>query len=205
MRQVGRVLRLAARLDVGPPATTQSGPVIHAANHRSFADLLFAAAAFAQWGQPIRCLVAADYFARPGLGRLLRDLRCIPVEGMSAIDLAKEVLAEGTPVAIMPEGRLVPPDEWDEGRVGRPHPGVGRLAIDTGLPVAVAGAAGTEDLWPRGRSRPFVQPWKRRLLTMRTGFLGPVDAEHSRDAMAAIWDGVKACVAEAEAARRGEG
>ncbi len=82
---------------------------------------------------------------------------------------------------------------------------MGRLAIDTGLPVAVAGAAGTEDLWPRGRSRPFMQPWKRRLLTMRTGFLGPVDAEHSRDAMAAIWDGVKACVAEAEAARRGEG
>ena len=40
---------------------------------------------------------------------------------------------------------------------------------------------------------------------MRTGFLGPVDAERSRDATAAIWDGVKACVAEAEAAKRGEG
>jgi hypothetical protein len=38
---------------------------------------------------------------------------------------------------------------------------------------------------------------------MRTRCLGPIEAEHSRDATAIIWDGVKTCVAEAEAARGG--
>ncbi len=201
LRQVHAALQVAARYDVGPPGVPAAGPVIHAANHRSMADLLFAAAAFHEWGQPIRCLAAASYFEKKGIGRLLKDLRCIPVEGTEALQVASDVLEAGSPVAIMPEGRLVGPEEWDETRVGRPHPGVGRLAIDTGLPVVVVGAAGTEELWPKGRGRPYVRPWNRTLLAMRTRHLGPIDAEHSRDATAIIWDGVKACVAEADAAR----
>ena len=201
LRHVHGGLQIAARYDVGPPGTLKSGPVIHAANHRSMADLLFAAAAFHEWGQPIRCLAAAGYFEKPGIGRLLRDLRCIPVEGAEALQVAAEILEGGTPIALMPEGRVVGPEDWDESRVGRPHPGVGRLALDTGLPVVAVGAAGTEELWPRGRARPYVRPWNRTLLTMRTRYLGPINAEHARDATAIIWDGVKACVAEADAAR----
>ena len=196
------LLGVCARYDVGPPGTPEVGPIIHASNHRSMADLLFAAAAFHEWGQPIRCLAAASYFEKKGIGRLLRDLRCIPVEGIDALQVAAGILEQGIPVAIMPEGRLVGPEEWAETGVGRPHPGVGRLALDTGLPVVVVGAAGTEELWPKGRGRPFIRPWNRTLLTMRTRYLGPIEAEHSRDATAIIWDGVKACVAEAEAARR---
>ena len=202
MAQVHGLLRVCARYDVGPPGTPVAGPVIHASNHRSMADLLFAAAAFHEWGQPIRCLAAASYFEKKGIGRLLRDLRCIPVEGTDALQVAAGILEQGIPVAIMPEGRLVGPEEWDETGVGRPHPGVGRLALDTGLPVVVVGAAGTEELWPKGRGRPFIRPWNRTLLTMRTRYLGPIETEHSREATAVIWDGVKACVAEAEAARR---
>ncbi|MBC8363546.1 MAG: 1-acyl-sn-glycerol-3-phosphate acyltransferase [Actinobacteria bacterium] len=201
LRHVHRALRIAARYDVGPPGTIEAGPVIHAANHRSMADLLFAAAAFHEWGLPIRCLVAASYFGKRGIGRLLRDLRCIPVEGTEALQVAAEILERGIPIAIMPEGRIVGPEDWDEARVGRPHPGVGRLAIDTGLPVVAVGAAGTEDLWPRARGRPFIRPWNRTLLTMRTRHLGRIEVEQPREATAIIWEGVKACVAEADAAR----
>jgi len=202
MRQVGSFLRLIARLDVGAAATTSSRPVLHAANHRSLLDLLFAAAAFAHWGQPIRCLVAASYFQKPGLGKLLRDLRCVPVNGRAALNVAQDLLLAGTSVAIMPEGRVVPPEDWNENRVGRPHSGVGRLAIDTGVAVAVAGAAGTEILWPKDRSWPQVRLWSNRtLLTMRTRYLGPIDARHARDATFEIWDAVSECVAEAELAR----
>ena len=203
MAQVHRLLRIGARYDVGPPGVQEDGPVIHAANHRSMADLLFAAAAFHEWGQRIRCLAAASYFEKKGIGRLLSDLRCIPVEGAEVLQVATEVLEQGMPIAIMPEGRLVGPEEWDETGVGRPHPGVGRLALDTGLPVVVVGAAGTEELWPKGRTAPRIRPWNRTLLTMRASYLGPIEAEHSRDATAIIWDGVKTCVAEAEAARGG--
>jgi 1-acyl-sn-glycerol-3-phosphate acyltransferase len=201
LRHVHGALRIAVRYDVGPPGTLEAGPVIHAANHRSMADLLFAAAAFHEWGQPIRCLASAGYFEKPGIGRLLRDLRCIPVEGAEALQVAAELLEGGTSIAIMPEGRIVGPEDWDETRVGRPHPGVGRLALDTGLPVVAVGAAGTEELWPRGRARPYIRPWNRTLLTMRTRYLGAIDAENVRDATAIVWDGVRACVAEADAAR----
>ena len=194
-RQVARAMGLVTRLDVGPRPEVPPGPAIHAANHRSMADLLLSTGTFSQWGWPIRPLVAGAYFDKPGLGGLLRRLRCIPVDGTEAIDSAVEALERGWSVAIMPEGRIVPEEEWALTGVGRSHPGIGRVAIDTGLPVVANGASGTELFWPRGRSLPIVRPGRRFHLVLRSEVVGPVPDDKSRDATTRIMEAVARCVA----------
>ena len=75
-RRVARGLGLLATLDAGARPEVTDEPVIFAANHRSMADLFLAAATFSEWGWPIRPLVAGSYFDQPGIGGLLRRLRC---------------------------------------------------------------------------------------------------------------------------------
>ena len=194
-RQVARAMRLVTRMDVGPRPQVPPGPAIHAANHRSMADLLLSTGTFSHWGWPIRPLVAGAYFDKPGLGGLLRRLRCVPVHGTEAIDRAVEVLEQGWSVAIMPEGRVVPEEEWAPTGVGRSHPGIGRVAIDTGLPVVANGASGTEVFWPRGRSFPILRPGRRCHLVLRSEVVGPVPDDKSRDATSRIMEAVARCVA----------
>ena len=196
--RVARAMAVTTRLEVGPRPEAHLGPAIHAANHRSLADLLLSAGTFSQWGWPIRPLVAGAYFDKPGIGGLLERLRCIPVHGTEALDLAIEALEQGWSVAIMPEGRVVPEEEWGPTGVGRAHPGIGRLAIDTGLPVVANGASGTERFWPPGRSCPRVRLGRRYHLALRSEVVGVVSDAHARDATQRIMDAVVRCVAESD-------
>ena len=196
--RVAWFMRILTTVDVGERPPAPPGPAIHAANHRSMADLLLSTCTFSTWGWPIRPLVAVSYFERPMIGWLLRKLRCIPVEGTEALDLAAEALRDGWSIAIMPEGRIVPEEEWAETGVGRSHLGIGRLAIDTGLPVVANGASGTERLWPRGRSLPFFRPWRRVPLVLRSEVVGVVDAERPREATDEIMAAVVRCVATSD-------
>ena len=198
-RRVDRLLRLMVRVDVEQLATPTLGPTIHACNHRSLADVFLASSAFHIWGRPIRPLVAASYFDRPGIGRLLRKMQSIPVSGTEAIDLAREALESGWSIAIMPEGRVIPREEWTETGVGRAHPGIGRLALDTGLPVVVSGASGTEQFWPRGRMLPRLTPWKRFPVALRSEYLGPLTGERARDVTDLVMAAMVRCVESAEA------
>ncbi len=197
-RRVDRLLRLMLRIDVEQLTRPTLGPTIHACNHRSLADLFLASSTFHIWGRPIRPLVAASYFDRPGIGRLLREMRSIPVSGTQAIDLAREALESGWSVAIMPEGRVVPREEWAETGVGRFHPGIGRLALDTGLPVVVSGASGTEQFWPLGRTLPRLTPWKRSHVVLRSEYLGPLTGERTRDVTDLVMAAMVRCVETAE-------
>lgn len=198
-RRVARAMGLVTRLDVGRRPEVPPGPAIHAANHRSLADLLLSASTFSRWAWPIRPLVAGAYFDKPGVGVLLRRLRCIPVHGPEAVDRAIEVLEQGWSVAIMPEGRIVSEEEWAPTGVGRAHPGIGRVAIDTGLPVVANGASGTERFWPRGRSLPplgpLLRPDRRCHLVLRSEVVGPVPDQRSRHATDRIMEAVTRCVA----------
>ena len=197
-RRVARAMAVVSRLDVGPRPEVSSGPAIHAANHRSMADLLLSTGTFSRWGWPIRPLVAGAYFDRPGIGGLLERLRCIPVQGTEALDLASKALEQGWSVAIMPEGRIVSEDEWGPTGVGRAHPGIGRLAIDTGLPVVANGASGTERFWPRGRAFPRVRPGHRYHLALCSEVVGVVHDDRARDATTRIMDAVARCVVDAD-------
>ena len=196
--RVARAMSLVTRLEIGPPPEMPSGPVIHAANHRSLADLLLAANTFSRWNWPIRPLVAAAYFDRPGIGGLLERLRCIPVRGSEALDLAVDVLAEGWSVAIMPEGRIVPEAEWGPTGVGRARSGIGRLALDTGLPVVAIGASGTERFWPRGRSVPRIRPGRRFPLAVSSEVVGVISDQPARDATERIMEAITRQVAESD-------
>lgn len=197
-RRVALAVRRFIREDVGPLPDLPRGPTIHAANHRSLADLLFSASTFSAWDRPIRPLVAGAYFDMPAVGRLLRALRCIPVYGTEALDHAAAALAEGWSIAIMPEGRVVPEADWRHSSVGRAHSGIGRLAIDTGLPVVVSGVSGTEQVWPADRSIPRLRPWRRFHVVLRSEFVGVVPDERSREATARIMEAMERCVVAAE-------
>jgi 1-acyl-sn-glycerol-3-phosphate acyltransferase len=187
-----------AKVEVEDVPSEVTGPAIYACNHRSLSDLLIAGPTFLHWGQPIRALVAASYFEHPFIGPLLRYLKCIPVQGTEAIEEATEALHSGWSVAIMPEGRVVPRIEWIEEGVSRGHIGVGKLASQTGFPVVVSGASGSELLWPRGKYFPFMRPWNRQKVVLRCEYLGVVDGILPRDATDLIMEGVKRCVERAE-------
>ena len=180
-RVLGKLMRPFASIDVENISFSNTTPVIHAANHRSFADLWLACETFRTWGVPVRPLVAASYFTIPGVGFLLRSMKCIPVEGTESLEIAKKVLLRGWSVAIMPEGRIVPKEEWSISGVGRARSGIGRLVIDTGLPVMVSGASGTECFWPRGNKMPYLHPWKSFPIALRSEYLGILKGTRSRD------------------------
>lgn len=190
--------RKLAKVEIEDLPTEIDGPLIYACNHRSLSDLLIAGPTFFQWGQPIRALVAASYFKHPFIGPILRGLKCIPVQGLDAIDQAAEALDHGWSVAIMPEGRVVPRMEWMESGVSRGHIGVGKLAIETGFPVVASGASGSELLWPRGRYFPFMKPWNKQHVVLRCEYLGVIEEGTHRDATDLIMEGVKRCVERAE-------
>jgi len=177
-------------------------PTILTANHRSLADLFLAASLFHVWEWPVRPLVAGSYFEKPLIGTLLRRLGAIPVTGGDAIDVAKEVLASGVSVAVMPEGKVVRPEEWEPTGVGTPRIGVARLAIETKCPVLSIGVAGTEVLWPRGRFLPKFTPWNRTKTFVRLNAHGTVDGSDPESVLDEIWSGVKDMVEKAEADRR---
>ena len=78
------------------------------------------------------------------------------------------------------------------------HVGVGKLALETGLPVIASGASGSELLWPRGKYLPYMKPWNRQKVVLRCEYLGVIDQETPRAATDQIMNGVKSCVERAE-------
>ena len=200
LRLVDSVMRIFARSDIGPPPDVQSRPAIYAGNHRSLADLLLASIAFHSWGLPIRSLVASSFFRKPVIGPLLGRLRCIPVGGSEALELVTAEIQAGWSVAIMPEGRVVPVEDWKADGVGQLRSGVGRLALETGLPVVATGASGTEAFWPRGATGPRVRPWRRYPLAVRSEVVGVIDAGSPREATEVIRTALVRCVERADTA-----
>jgi 1-acyl-sn-glycerol-3-phosphate acyltransferase len=197
-----RVFSVFVRADIpDAPNVVHQGPVIVAANHRSFYDIFFAYTLLYAWGLAPRMLVRGSYFKAPVLGWMLKATGCIPVEsqrGSEAIDEALEELNADRPVAIMPEGRLVKPQDRPDG-VGEARDGIGVLALKSGAPVIVVGIAGAERVWPVGKPVPIPR-LRRTNLVVKIRVLDDFEGS-ATEVRLAIMASLGEAVREAEAAR----
>ncbi len=135
---------------IGREYIPAEGPVIIAANHRSFLDP-FVIGTMAR--RPMYYVAKEELFRRRWMAWILSALGAFPLKrgagDEDSIATAKEILARGDIVLIFPEGTRTRP-----GSLGRPRRGVGRLALETGAPVVPVAVIGTEDVRKGWRIRP---------------------------------------------------
>lgn len=135
---------------VGREHIPATGPVIFAANHRSFLDP-FVIATMAR--RPMYYVAKKELFSQRLQGWFLNSLGAFPIDrghaDEDAMGTARQILERGDCVLIFPEGTRVRP-----GALGRPKRGVGRLALETGAPVVPVAVIGTEAIRRGWRIRP---------------------------------------------------
>lgn len=116
------------------------GPVILAANHRSFLDPFVIGCCVKQ---PIYFVAKRELFDRRIAGWILNCLGAFPIKrGESdeeSMGTALELLERGETVMIFPEGT-----RHRSGPLHAPKRGVGRLALQSGAPIVPIAVKGTE-------------------------------------------------------------
>jgi 1-acyl-sn-glycerol-3-phosphate acyltransferase len=135
---------------IGRDHIPAEGPVILAANHRSFLDP-FVIATMSR--RPLYYVTKKELFASRFVAWLLNSLGAFPIDrgngDTDAMATAREILERGDAVLIFPEGTRIRP-----GTLGSPKRGVGRLALETGAPVVPVAVIGTENVRRGWRFRP---------------------------------------------------
>lgn len=128
------------------------GPVILAANHRSFMDSVFLALVV---DRPVSFLAKAEYFDRRATAWMFRSTGQIPLRRGSpagarrALDAARGVLSGGGVVGVYPEGT-----RSRDGLLHRGHLGPARLASVSGAPIVPIGLIGTDKVQAPGQQFP---------------------------------------------------
>src|SRR5687768_3847347 len=147
------VLRGLYRVRVhGRANVPAKGPLILAANHRSFLDSLFLPLVI---GRRVTFVAKAEYFESKKTAWFFRGVGQIPIrrEGGSASEgalaAATDVLESGGVFGIYPEGTRT-----RDGYTHRGHTGVARLAARTGAPIIPVGLVGTDECQPTDKKLP---------------------------------------------------
>jgi glycerol-3-phosphate dehydrogenase (NAD(P)+) len=170
---------------IGREYMPKSGPVIVAANHRSFLDP-FVIGTMAR--RPMFYMAKKELFSHRWQAWILSLLGAFPVDRGSgdaeSMETARAILDSGGIVLVFPEGTRIRP-----GSLGTPHRGVGRLALQTGAPVVPVAVIGTEEVRRGWRIRP-------RKVTIRAGrpLRFPVVPEPSRELAGAVTERIWPCV-----------
>ena len=135
---------------IGREHIPKDGPVIIAANHRSFLDPFVIGMMLRR---PLYFVAKSELFSNRVVAWLLSSLGAFPVSrgagDQDAMDTARQILERGDCVVIFPEGTRIRP-----GALGAPRRGVGRLALQTGAPVVPMALLGTEAVRRGWRVRP---------------------------------------------------
>ena len=170
---------------IGREHIPADGPVIVAANHRSFLDP-FVIACMAR--RPMYYVAKQEIFYGRVLSWLLTSLGAFPVKrgagDADTIITAKAILQRGDIVLIFPEGTRTRP-----GTLGQPKRGVGRLALETGVPVVPVAVIGTESV----RKGILIRPHKVRIRAGRP-LRFPTVADPSPALAGAVTDRIWPCV-----------
>lgn len=150
---VGSALRRCYRVDVkGLGHLPERGPMVLAANHRSFMDSIFLAHVMPR---PITFIAKAEYWDSWRTAWMFRATGQIPlrrgsaVGALQAIERAGGVLAEGGVIGIYPEGT-----RSRDGGLHAGTTGAARLAQAHQAPIVPVGLIGTEAVQAPDQSLP---------------------------------------------------
>jgi 1-acyl-sn-glycerol-3-phosphate acyltransferase len=174
------------RMDrIGREHLPRSGPLLLASNHRSFLDPFLIGAMVRR---PVYYMAKRELFEKRWQAWILNALGAFPVDRGAgdgeALATARAILQRGDCVVLFPEGTRV-----RRGPLGAPKRGVGRLALETGAPVAPIAVIGSEHVRRGWRIRP-------RKVRVRAGrpLLFPTMESSSPNVAAAVTQRVWACV-----------
>jgi glycerol-3-phosphate dehydrogenase (NAD(P)+) len=128
------------------------GPLLVAANHRSFLDP-FVIGTTLPWRRPMQYVAKVELFEKPWQGWILSRLGAFPIRrgesDAEAATTSRMILERGGAVCIFPEGTRI-----RAGSLAEPKRGVGRLALETGAAVLPVAVLGTEQVRRGWRIRP---------------------------------------------------
>jgi glycerol-3-phosphate dehydrogenase (NAD(P)+) len=128
------------------------GPLIVAANHRSFLDPFLIGASL-PWRRAMHYVAKVELFEKRWQGWLLSRLGAFPIRrgenDEESMLTARRVLERGGAVCIFPEGTRI-----RSGSLATPRRGVGRLALESGAAVVPVAVLGTEHVRNGWRIRP---------------------------------------------------
>src|SRR3954453_14118132 len=135
---------------IGREDVPEEGPVILAANPRSFLDPFIIGVCIRR---PIYFVAKRELFERRWQGWLLNALGAFPIRrgesDAESMATALEILNRGDVVVIFPEGTRI-----RTGSLGKAKRGVGRMALQSGAPVVPVAVHGTENARRGWRIRP---------------------------------------------------
>jgi glycerol-3-phosphate dehydrogenase (NAD(P)+) len=170
---------------IGREHLPESGPLLLASNHRSFLDPFLIGMMVRR---PVYYMAKRELFEKRWQAWILNSMGAFPVDrgagDTDAMDTARAILERGDCVVLFPEGTRI-----RRGPLQSPKRGVGRLALETGAPVAPIAVIGSDAVRRGWRIRP-------RKVRVRAGrpLSFPTVERSSPSLAAAVTQRVWACV-----------
>jgi 1-acyl-sn-glycerol-3-phosphate acyltransferase len=170
---------------VGREHLPKSGPLLLASNHRSFLDPFVIGTLVRR---PVYYFAKRELFEKRWQAWILNALGAFPVDrgtsDRAAVDTARAILERGDCVVLFPEGTRI-----RKGPLSTPRRGIGRLALESGVPVVPIAVRGSEHVRRGWRIRP-----RRVCLRVGRPLSFPTTGTSSPALATAVTDRVWACV-----------